>query len=46
MNNEIQLKWSNKSQLITTEKTIFFIHGWGSDGNDLIQISHLWEKNT
>ena len=27
-----------------TEQLIFFIHGWGSDGNDLIQISHLWEK--
>ena len=27
-----------------TEQLIFFLHGWGSDGNDLIQISHLWKK--
>ena len=33
----------NHSRSIT-EQLIFFIHGWGSDGNDLIQISHLWEK--
>ena len=27
-----------------TKQLIFFLHGWGSDGNDLIQISHLWKK--
>ena len=33
----------NKSKTVT-EQLIFFLHGWGSDGNDLIQISNLWEK--
>ncbi|MBF96050.1 MAG: hypothetical protein CFH34_00225 [Alphaproteobacteria bacterium MarineAlpha9_Bin4] len=27
-----------------TKNLVFFLHGWGSDGNDLIQISHHWEN--
>jgi len=26
-----------------TKKLVFFLHGWGSDGKDLIQISHHWK---
>ena len=28
----------------STKFLVFFLHGWGSDGNDLIQISHHWKK--
>ena len=44
MNNEIQLKGPINENSFATEQLIFFLHGWGSDGNDLIQISHIWEK--
>ena len=44
MNNEIQLKGPINESSFATEQLIFFLHGWGSDGNDLIQISHVWEK--
>lgn len=27
-----------------TEFLVFFLHGWGSDGNDLIQIGEIWES--
>ena len=27
-----------------TEYLVFFLHGWGSDGNDLIQIGEIWES--
>ena len=26
------------------KQLVFFLHGWGSDGNDLIQISHHWKN--
>ena len=28
----------------SSKQMIFFLHGWGSDGNDLIQIAHIWKK--
>ena len=28
-----------------TNQLVFFLHGWGSDGNDLIQISQYWKQN-
>ena len=27
-----------------TEFLVFFLHGWGSDGNDLIQIAEIWKS--
>ena len=27
-----------------TEFLVFFLHGWGSDGNDLIQIGEIWKS--
>lgn len=27
-----------------TNYLVVFLHGWGSDGNDLIQIAHLWNN--
>ena len=32
----------NEAEKIT-KKLLFFLHGWGSDGKDLIQISHHWK---
>ena len=28
----------------STEFLVFFLHGWGSDGNDLIQIGEIWKS--
>jgi phospholipase/carboxylesterase len=28
----------------TTKAIVIFLHGWGSDGNDLIQIAHNWKN--
>ena len=27
-----------------TKNLVFFLHGWGSDGNDLIQIGEIWKS--
>ena len=29
---------------ISTKFLVFFLHGWGSDGNDLIQIGEIWKS--
>ena len=28
----------------TTKCIVIFLHGWGSDGNDLIQIANVWKN--
>ena len=28
----------------STKFLVFFLHGWGSDGNDLIQIGEIWKS--
>ena len=28
----------------STKFLVFFVHGWGSDGNDLIQIGEIWKS--
>ena len=30
---------------IKTKYLVFFLHGWGSDGNDLIQLAQYWKKD-
>ena len=44
MVNQIELQGPVNESNNETEQLIFFLHGWGSDGNDLIQISHHWKK--
>ena len=44
MNNQTELSGPINQSVNKVENLIFFLHGWGSDGNDLIQISHLWKK--
>ena len=44
MNNQTELTGPINQSVNKVENLIFFIHGWGSDGNDLIQISHLWKN--
>ena len=44
MNSQKELIGPVNKSKTETEQLIFFLHGWGSDGNDLIQISNLWEK--
>ena len=44
MNNQTELSGPINHSDKKVENLIFFLHGWGSDGNDLIQISHLWKK--
>ena len=43
MNNQTELL-SDKPLDNKVENLIFFLHGWGSDGNDLIQISPSEKK--
>ena len=44
MNTQIELEGPvNKSNNLT-KNLVFFLHGWGSDGNDLIQISYHWKN--
>ena len=28
-----------------TNNLVFLLHGWGSNGNDLIQLSYHWKSN-
>ena len=44
MNNQTELSGPINQSDNKVKNLIFFIHGWGSDGNDLIQISRLWEN--
>ena len=44
MVSQIELQGPVNESNNQTEQLIFFLHGWGSDGNDLIQISHHWKK--
>ena len=44
MKNVTELKGPIRETNSSSENLIIFLHGWGSDGNDLIQIAHLWEK--
>ena len=44
MNSQKELLGPVNKSKTATEQLIFFLHGWGSDGNDLIQISNLWEN--
>ena len=44
MNSQKELLGPVNKSKTETEQLIFFLHGWGSDGNDLIQISNLWEN--
>ncbi len=49
MNSQIELAGPINQSSNSTKRLVFFLHGWGSDGNDLIQISHHWKnelKNT
>ena len=44
MSNLIKLTGPiNKSNTVT-KQLVFFLHGWGSNGNDLIQISNYWKS--
>ena len=45
MNVLVDLKGPKKESLIKTEFLIIFLHGWGSDGNDLIQLANYWDKD-
>lgn len=42
MNKIIKLTGPVNQSNTKTKKLVIFLHGWGSDGNDLIQISHHW----
>lgn len=44
MNSQIELAGPINQSSNSTKRLVFFLHGWGSDGNDLIQISHHWKK--
>ena len=44
MFSQIELQGPTNESNSETEQLVFFLHGWGSDGNDLIQISHHWKK--
>ena len=42
MNKLIELIGPKKDSIGKTEYLIIFLHGWGSDGNDLIQLANYW----
>ena len=42
MSNLIELEGPKKLSRDKTEYLVFFLHGWGADGNDLIQLSNHW----
>ena len=44
MFSQTELQGPTNESNSETEQLVFFLHGWGSDGNDLIQISHHWKK--
>ena len=43
MNSQKELLGPVNKSKKETEQLIFFLHGWGSDGNDLIQIGEMWK---
>ena len=40
MNTQKVLEGPINPSINLTKKLVFFLHGWGSDGNDLMQISY------
>lgn len=44
MNEKINLSGPINQSITKTNKLIFLLHGWGSDGNDLIQLSYHWKN--
>ena len=44
MTNTRKLTGPIIDKAIETEFLVFFLHGWGSDGNDLIQIGEIWKS--
>ncbi len=44
MNNLQELSGPINRASVLSKNLVIFLHGWGSDGNDLIQISHHWRK--
>ena len=44
MNEKINLSGPLNQSISKTNKLIFLLHGWGSDGNDLIQLSYHWKN--
>ncbi len=44
MNEKINLSGPINQSISKTNKLIFLLHGWGSDGNDLIQLSYHWKN--
>ena len=44
MNTQTELNGEVVEATSLSKQLIFFLHGWGSDGNDLIQIAHIWKK--
>ena len=44
MISQIELKGPVNESDNKTKQLIFFLHGWGSDGNDLIQIGEIWKS--
>ena len=44
MTSEVKLSGPVTKSIEKTKKLVFFLHGWGSDGNDLIQISYHWKN--
>ena len=45
MTNTRKLKGPIIDKGSSTKFLVFFLHGWGSDGNDLIQIGEIWKSN-
>ncbi len=44
MNNYIELDGPKKVSFGEAKYLVIFLHGWGSDGNDLIQLSEYWHE--
>ncbi len=44
MTNTRKLKGPIIDKGSSTKFLVFFLHGWGSDGNDLIQIGEIWKS--
>ena len=44
MNTQKVLEGPINPSINLTKKLVFFLHGWGSDGNDLMQISYHWKN--
>ena len=45
MINSTKLNGPIVTSEIKTKYLVFFLHGWGSDGNDLIQLAQYWKKD-